>query len=133
MANPSNESWTLLTGLANPYPGDAEAISHHPYRIPRTDDRRAVPNLKVIERLDGATVVRLAFRPGDSMADHTAPAPILIFGQVGEIAVTISDDDGETSTVSLEPGTALHIAARKVHSLSADNPATATLVILQAD
>ncbi len=85
MANPSNESWTLFTGLANPYPGDADAISHHPYRIPRTDDQRAVPNLKVIERLDGATVVRLAFRPGDSMADHTAPARFSSSGKSGRL------------------------------------------------
>lgn len=119
MSDPHTAPWTLLTGLADPYPTAHDSTP-----------RRAVPNLKVIERLEGATVVRLSFRPGDEMADHQAPAPILILGQSGEVSVTVDAGDGSAVTENLTPGRALHIEPRRTHSLFARDAATVTLVIL---
>lgn len=128
----SGDGWTLVDGLQDAYPGTVPLAGDAPHH--RTE--RAIPSVKRLARLDGATVVRLSFRAGDVMADHSAAAPILIMGQVGEVEVTVSDAGGGTSdedsatTVILAPGQALSIAANRTHSLTASGPATATLLVL---
>jgi quercetin dioxygenase-like cupin family protein len=135
--------WTFIDGLADAHPGTVKTD----YDIPRTDYTQAKPAVERLAREDGATVVRLAFRAGDVMADHHAAAPILILGQAGTVEVSIhpdrpdspgspddSDTDGDhvdhVDRVTLYPGSAVHIAAGRVHSLRADGPATATLLVL---
>lgn len=151
--------WTYIDGLADAHPG----LVKTDYDIPRTDYRHAKPELEMLAVTDGARVVRLAFRDGDVMADHTAPAPVLILGQTGSVDVTITGsndagesvgvensdsgedrandensgnatsdrDDRDTDHVTLTPGTAVHIASQRVHSLTAIEPSTVTLLILE--
>lgn len=101
------------------------------YDIPRTDYTQAKPAVERLARVDGTIVTRLAFRDGDVMANHTAAAPILILGQAGTVEVSVQrDGDGGTDLVTLSPGSAVHIEAGRVHSLRAEEPATATLIVL---
>ncbi|KAB1503197.1 hypothetical protein F7230_06585 [Corynebacterium sp. 320] len=101
---------------------------------------RAVPTVKKVADLDGARIIRLTFRAGDVMADHQAPAPIVVLGQEGSIEFTVgassteapnsSQQDPDSShTVTLSQGSAIHVAAGQVHSLRAQEPAQATLIL----
>lgn len=124
----SGDGWTLVDGLLDAHPGTAPLAGDLPH--PRRD--RAIPAVKSLGRLDGATVVRLAFRDGDVMTDHSAVWPILIMGQTGQVEVTVAGptEDTPPSTVTLTPGLALNITARRVHSLTATGPSTVTLLVL---
>lgn len=123
----SRDGWTYIDGLADAHPGTAKSD----YDIPRTDYTQAKPAVERLARVDGTIVTRLAFREGDVMADHTAAAPILILGQAGTVEVSVQrDGDGGTDLVTLSPGSAVHIEAGRVHSLRAEEPATATLIVL---
>ena len=125
----STPAWTILEGLADAHPGTVKAD----YELPRSDIDQAKPSVKVIGKVNGATVVRLAFRDGDIMADHSAKAPILIMGQSGSIDITVTEDATEKDGVKhvpLEPGMALHIDSNFTHSLQAKEAATATLIVL---
>jgi quercetin dioxygenase-like cupin family protein len=126
-SNRSGDGWSFIDGLADAFPGTVKTD----YERPRSDRGRAIPAVSLLGRFDGTSVVRLAFRDGDVMADHRAAAPILILGQTGSIDVTVAHagDDG-LDHVLLTAGSALHVAAERVHSLTAEGPATATLVIL---
>lgn len=121
----SAPAWTVLEGLSDAHPGTVKAD----YELPRSDIEQAKPSVKVIGKVNGATVVRLAFRDGDVMADHSAKAPILIMGQTGSIDITVTED-GEVKHVTLEPGMAIHIDSNFPHSLTAQDAATATLIVL---
>ncbi|HIW90167.1 MAG TPA: hypothetical protein H9870_00645 [Candidatus Corynebacterium avicola] len=115
--------WTYIDGLADAHPG----IEKTDYEIPRTDITKAKPEVDLRGVTDGARVIRLAFRDGDVMPDHHAAAPILIIGQSGAVEITVG---GAEEPVTLTPGTALHIAAKVAHSLTALEPATVTLLVL---
>ncbi|WOC12748.1 cupin domain-containing protein [Gordonia sp. MP11Mi] len=102
-------AFTYLTGLADPNcDGDGER-----------------PAITRINRSDSETVVRLAFRAGQMMAEHLAAHPIVVLGQNGGIDFTV---DGQT--LRLEPGTAIRVDARVPHSLYAVSDGTVTLVIV---
>lgn len=105
----TNPVFTHLTGLA-----DAN--------VDGEGDR---PAIKRINRSDSETVVRLAFRAGQVMAEHLAAHPILALGQTGAIDFTV---DGQT--LRLEPGSAVRVDARVPHSLHAETDGTVTLVIV---
>ncbi|MCF8603310.1 cupin domain-containing protein [Gordonia sp. HY442] len=105
----TNPVFTLLTGLA-----DAN--------VDGEGDR---PAIKRINRSDSETVVRLAFRAGQVMAEHLAAHPILVLGQTGAIDFTV---DGQT--LRLEPGSAVRVDGRVPHSLHAETDGTVTLVIV---
>lgn len=123
----SRDGWTYIDGLADAHPGTVKSD----YDIPRTDYTQAKPAVERLARVDGTIVTRLAFRDGDVMANHTAAAPILILGQAGTVEVSVQrDGDGGTDLVTLSPGSAVHIEAGRVHSLRAEEPATATLIVL---
>lgn len=123
----SRDGWTYIDGLADAHPGTVKSD----YDIPRTDYTQAKPAVERLARVDGTIVTRLAFREGDVMVDHTAAAPILIFGQAGTVEVSVQrDGDRGTDLVMLSPGSAVHIEAGRVHSLRAEEPATATLIVL---
>lgn len=123
----SRDGWTYIDGLADAHPGTVKSD----YDIPRTDYTQAKPAVERLARVDGTIVTRLAFRDGDVMDDHTAAAPILILGQAGTVEVSIHhDSDDGTDVVALSPGSAVHIEAGRVHSLRAEEPATATLIVL---
>lgn len=87
--------------------------------------RRDRPELKVLGKHEGATVVRLSFVAGDVMPDHKAAWPILVIGQTGRVEFSA---EGDTHVV--EPGRAVHLGAGIVHELVAREEATVTLVIL---
>lgn len=96
---------------------------------------RAAPEVKLVGQVDGARVIRIAFAAGDTMADHQAPAPILVLGQVGSVEFTVQPENGtETTeaaeTVVIKPGSAIHVPARRTHKLHATTDATVTLVLL---
>lgn len=131
-----SDSWILVEGLRDAYPGTVPLAGERPHQ--RTG--RAVPAVKSLGKLDGVTVVRLAFRDGDVMAEHSAAWPILIMGQVGRVEVTVGEagensEAGEDNgnTVALLPGQALNIGAGIVHSLTATEASTVTLLVLHGE
>ncbi|WP_207842966.1 XRE family transcriptional regulator [Williamsia soli] len=85
----------------------------------------SAPSIHKVARTDGAAVVRIVFKPGQAMREHSAPKPILLVGQRGIIDLEI---DGITT--QLVPGTAVHIKTRVRHALTASEPAAMTLLIL---
>ncbi|MBD0022012.1 cupin domain-containing protein [Gordonia pseudamarae] len=87
----------------------------------------ARPDISMMWRNEDVIVIRLAFRAGQTMPDHRAGKPILVFGQTGRIDFTIGD-----ASIVLEPGSAVHVDAKVVHSLHADTDAVATLVVLES-
>lgn len=89
------------------------------------NQRRDRPQVKVLGRHEGATVVRLSFEAGDVMPDHKAAWPILVVGQAGRVEFSA---EGETQVV--EPGCAVHLGAGIIHELVARENAAVTLVIL---
>ena len=92
---------------------------------------RAVPEVKLVEVREGVRIIRISFRPGDVMASHKAPGPIVLMGQTGAVAVQIGEEgDADYGEVTLAPGAALHIDTGKVHSLNATEQATVTLLLL---
>ncbi|NLG44969.1 cupin domain-containing protein [Gordonia sp. (in: high G+C Gram-positive bacteria)] len=102
-------TWKFLTGLA------AE----------NTEDTGERPKIKVLHRGESETVIRLAFRAGQTMPEHTAAHPIVVLGQRGRIDFTVG---GVTS--DLAPGTAIRVDARVTHDLVARTDATATLIVV---
>lgn len=130
----SGGGWTLVEGLLDAHPGTVPLAGDRPHR--RSD--RAIPAVKKLGELEGVTVVRLSFRTGDVMADHSAAWPILVMGQSGRVEVAVAgpgngDGNGsgqDAATVALTPGGALNITARRVHSLTATEPSTVTLLVL---
>lgn len=92
---------------------------------PTDAQSRDRPEVKVLGRHEGATVVRLAFSAGDVMPDHNAAWPILVIGQTGRVEFSA---EGETQV--LVPGSAVHLGAGIVHELVAHEDSTVTLVIL---
>ena len=121
----TGDGWAFVTGLQDAHPGTTPLAGDRQHH----HSDRPVPSVQSLGKLDGVTVVRLAFRAGDTMAAHTAAWPILILGQVGTVQVTV-DDDPEPSVVTVTPGTALNIEAGRVHSLTTAEPATVTLAVL---
>lgn len=83
------------------------------------------PNVVRRGTFDGATVLQLTFRAGQVLADHSTAKPVLLLGQRGTITVTVAGDERR-----LGPGDAVHIDARVVHAVSADEPADMTLILL---
>lgn len=128
----SGDGWTFIDGLADAYPG----IAKTDYEIPRTDITAARPEVELLGKASGAAITRLTFREGDVMADHRTAAPILLFGQLGSVDVTVAGHDHGTDgkdaaeLLTLIPGTVLHIEGGRIHSLTATEPATVTLVVL---
>ena len=92
---------------------------------PNEADTGQKPAIKRINKSDSETVVRMAFRAGQVMAEHMAAHPILVLGQDGAIYFTVAG-----TTVRLEPGTAIRVDARTPHSLRAETDGTVTLVIV---
>ncbi|KQB83848.1 hypothetical protein [Corynebacterium oculi] len=110
----TGDGWDYIEGLAE---------SH--LVVEESGAGSAKPKVQVLARLEGVTMVRLAFRAGDVMAEHSAGTPIVIMGQKGAVNVTIGD-----KSVTVTAGSALHIAERRIHALAAQEPAIVTLLIL---
>lgn len=102
-------TWTYLTGLADP----------------NTEDTGQRPKITVLHRGETQTIIRLAFRAGQAMTEHTAAHPIVVLGQTGSIDFTV---EGETS--ELTGGTAIRVDTRIPHSLIARTDGTATLIVV---
>lgn len=84
------------------------------------------PRIRKLASGAGATVVRIGFRAGQSMADHQATAPILVQATTGTVRFGTAE-----RTVTLEPGVAVHVDAGLVHNLVADTDAVVMLTILR--
>lgn len=135
----TGSGWTLLDGLQDAHPGTVPLAGDLPHH--RSD--RATPSVKKVGQPDGFSVVCIAFRDGDVMADHRTARPVLVMGQTGQVEVTVAGGPsggregrgdggggrGCDATVTLGPGQALGISAGRVHSLRATGPATVTLLI----
>ncbi|GEE01308.1 hypothetical protein nbrc107696_17540 [Gordonia spumicola] len=87
-----------------------------------TGDR---PTLRRLHLSDTETVIRIAFRAGQQMREHTAAHPILVLGQTGEIDFTV-----ENQTHRLRPGTAVTVDRMVPHALTAVTDGTVTLVMI---
>ena len=92
---------------------------------PNTDDTGTRPKITRMHHNDSATVVRMAFRAGQVMAEHRAVHPILVLGQAGEIDFTVAGE-----TLRLAPGTAIEVAPHTLHELTAVTDGTVTLVVV---
>ncbi|GED96730.1 cupin domain-containing protein [Gordonia crocea] len=101
---------TVVTGLAD------TALS-----LPESSG----PDIKALAHLNGATVVRLSFRAGQTMAEHTARWPILVVSQAGRVEFTVGDQ-----TTVLTPGSAIHVEAEISHSLTATEDSALSLIVL---
>ncbi|WP_413766964.1 cupin [Rhodococcus pyridinivorans] len=84
------------------------------------------PRIEKLAAVTGATVVRLSFVAGQTMDDHKAGAPILVQAVTGDISFSTADE-----TVSLVPGTAVHVDAGIVHRLVANADSVVQLTILR--
>lgn len=85
-----------------------------------------VPRIEKLATVDGATVIRIGFTAGQVMDDHRAPAPILVQGITGDVSFSTADE-----TVSLIPGTAVHLGGGVVHKLVANTDSVVMLTILR--
>ncbi|WP_019201394.1 cupin domain-containing protein [Tsukamurella sp. 1534] len=101
-------TWSLVEGLATGEEADG-----------------ARPHVVRLASVAGATIIQLTFRPGQELADHNAPKPILLSVLRGVVTVAVAGERME-----LTPGAVLHIDAREVHAVSADVPADLTLLLL---
>jgi len=100
---------TVIEGLAdlNAQPGDA-------------------PRIEKLASGAGATVIRIGFSAGQTMADHRAQFPILVQTITGDISFGTED-----RTVPLVPGVAVHVDAGIVHRLVANTDSVVMLTILR--
>ena len=108
-ADAATGTLTEITGLRESNPQDGSS-----------------PRIERLGNEDGVTVVRLSFRAGQTMEDHQARFPILVQGQTG--AVTFGTAD---RTVTLVPGTAVHVDTGVVHRLEAVEDSVLTLLVLR--
>ncbi len=114
MSESPDAAWFHVTGLADP--NDAETPA---------GPRAAKPAIKVLHRGESETIIRLAFREGQTMTEHTAAHPIVVLGQAGQIDFTVQGE-----TVPLTPGTAVRVDTRIPHSLVARTDGTVTLIVV---
>ncbi|MEE2034612.1 cupin domain-containing protein [Rhodococcus chondri] len=84
------------------------------------------PRLEKLATGAGATVIRMGFAAGQVMKDHRAPAPILVQATSGDVSFSTAD-----RTVSLVPGTAVHVDTGIVHKLVANTDSVVMLTILR--
>ncbi|MDI9916116.1 cupin [Rhodococcus sp. IEGM 1379] len=84
------------------------------------------PRIEKLTAATGSTVIRISFTAGQEMKDHRSPFPILVHGAVGEVEFTVADH-----TVSLVPGTAVHVEGGVTHRLFAKQDSVVTLVVLR--
>ncbi|GAA3970022.1 cupin domain-containing protein [Gordonia caeni] len=109
MSENPDANWSYLTGLA-------ETNSDG------TGDR---PDITVVHRGDSETILRLSFREGQAMREHTAAHPIVVLGQSGRVDFTV---EGVTS--ELRGGTAVRVDTRIPHALTARTDGAATLILV---
>ncbi|WP_026919093.1 cupin domain-containing protein [Gordonia shandongensis] len=83
------------------------------------------PQVKRLHRSDSETIVRIAFAEGQVMPEHMAAHPIVVLGQTGEIDFEVGGE-----TFRLEPGSAIRVAARVPHTLTAATAGTVTLIVV---
>lgn len=84
------------------------------------------PHIEKLVKVTGATVIRIGFTAGQVMDDHRAPAPILVQGIVGDVSFSTADE-----SVSLVPGTAVHLDGGVVHKLVAKSDSVVMLTLLR--
>jgi quercetin dioxygenase-like cupin family protein len=94
----------------------ADAVAYDP-------DRRAST---VAFAAEGVRAVVFAFSAGQELAEHRAPAPILLQALEGELRIA-----AEGREVVLRPGGILHLEPGVPHSVAADAPAKLLLCILK--
>lgn len=75
---------------------------------------------------EGVRAVVFAFSAGQELAEHRAPAPILLQAVEGELRIA-----AEGREVVLRPGGLVHMDAGVPHSVAADAPAKLLLCILK--
>lgn len=109
MSENPDANWSYLTGLAET---NADG----------TGDR---PKITVLHRGDSETVIRLSFREGQVMREHSAAHPIVVLGQSGRIDFTV-----EGVTNELREGTAVRVDTRIPHELTARTDGAATLIVV---
>lgn len=84
------------------------------------------PRLEKLVSRPGATVIRMSFAAGQILKDHRAPAPILVQATSGDVSFSTADE-----TVSLVPGTAVHVDEGIMHKLVANTDSVVVLTILR--
>lgn len=81
---------------------------------PDTDLQRPRPGVQRVLSTDGANLILFSFAPGQSLPDHKAAHPIIVQTLRGQLNFTYGEE-----TVTLTPGTIVHLPAYEVHKVEA--------------
>ena len=81
---------------------------------PDTDPQRPRPGVQRVLSTDGANLILFSFAPGQSLPDHKAAHPITVQTLRGQLNFTHGEE-----TVTLTPGTIVHLPAYEVHKVEA--------------
>lgn len=84
---------------------------------PPTDPQRQRPGVKRVFKGERANLILFSFSPGQTLPDHKAAHPITVQALRGEVLFTCGE-----KTVTLFPGTMVHLPAYQVHSVAAPLP-----------
>jgi quercetin dioxygenase-like cupin family protein len=76
---------------------------------------------------EAVKVVAFGFAQGEELSEHTASMPAQLYFVRGKMTVTLGGD-----SFTAQPGTWAHMAAHLKHSLKAEEPAAALLVLIKA-
>lgn len=82
----------------------------------------ATPQAQRLLHGPGLTLVRISFRPGQTLDDHRAPGPILVTCVSGTIDLTVTEGP-DAGSHTLTDGTVLYIAPGDTHRLTAHTDA----------
>lgn len=74
---------------------------------------------------EGARIVLFAFDQGQELTEHTAAVPVLLQALDGSFDITAAD-----RTVTLTPGTVIHLGTRTPHAVVAREPSRLMLTML---
>lgn len=94
-------------------------------QAPAPNPERNGPAARRLLQADGANIIAFTFSPGQSMPEHQAAHPIVVQCLQGELTFTV---DGETT--ALQPGVAVHVPARVLHSVHCPDAAEPVNILM---
>lgn len=83
--------------------------------------------LKRVFQGPGATIIRIAFAPGQEMREHSTSSPIVVQVLSGAIRFRITGEE-----IAMPAGAVVHVDASVPHSLFADDEAHVLLTVCTA-
>ena len=80
---------------------------------------------RTVLKAQGVRLVLFSFDTGEELSEHTAAMPVLIQVLHGRLSVTADD-----RTVTLTPGSIIHLSTRLPHAIVAEEPTKMLLTML---